>query len=119
MVERDLADVVRAMSGDELRDTRRDLAVSTSLMRSGSPMHGPATAYLSAVETELAERTGRKSSEHAITPRLGTMRHAATGKRTDGMHPIQDYPMAAICLECGQDIRLDKYFFAEWYHAAS
>jgi hypothetical protein len=59
MVERDLAEAVRAMSRDELRDTRRDLTVSTGLMRPGSPMYGPALTFLSAVDNELARRNDR------------------------------------------------------------
>lgn len=59
MVERDLTEVVRAMSGGELRNTRRDLAVSTGMMRPGSPMYRPAVTYLTAIETELARRSDR------------------------------------------------------------
>jgi len=56
MVERDLAEVVRAMSGDQLRDTRRDLAVSLALAWPGSPVRASITAEISAIDAELAGR---------------------------------------------------------------
>jgi len=58
MRDLDLAAQIANMPDDELRATRRDLATGIGLMRPGSPMHGPATAYLSALDTELAQRQG-------------------------------------------------------------
>jgi hypothetical protein len=56
MDERDLTQQVTTMPDEDLRDTRRDLEVGIALLRPGSPMHGPAAAYLTAVESELARR---------------------------------------------------------------
>jgi hypothetical protein len=61
MREQDVIEQVKKMPDDELRDTRRDLEVGIGLMRPGSPMYGPATAFLTAVNTELARRTGQQA----------------------------------------------------------
>jgi hypothetical protein len=51
---------------------------------------------------------------HAITPRYGTMRDR-NGNPCLGLHPLE-FPITAVCLECGQPIRLDRYYLAEWEH---
>jgi hypothetical protein len=58
MREHDVTEQVKNMPDDELRDTRRDLAAGIGLMRPGSPMYRPATTYLNAIDTELAQRRG-------------------------------------------------------------
>jgi hypothetical protein len=58
MREQHLARLVEDMPDDELRDTRRDLAVGLSLLRPGSAMYGPAHAYLGLIDAELAQRHG-------------------------------------------------------------
>jgi hypothetical protein len=59
--EQDLIDQVRAMPDEELRNTRRDLEVGIGLMRPQSPMNAPASAYLAAVNAELARRAGQQA----------------------------------------------------------
>jgi hypothetical protein len=59
--EQDVIDQVRAMPDEELWDTRRDLEVGIGLMRPQSPMHAPASAYLAAVNAELARRAGQQA----------------------------------------------------------
>jgi hypothetical protein len=59
--EQDVIDQVRAMPDEELRDTRRDLQVGIGLMRPQSPMRAPASAYLAAVNAELARRAGQQA----------------------------------------------------------
>jgi hypothetical protein len=59
--DQEIIDRVRAMPDEELRDTRRDLVVGISLMRPQSPMYAPATAYLAAVNAELARRAGQQA----------------------------------------------------------
>jgi hypothetical protein len=54
MVERDLAEHVRTMSDDELEATRRDLATGLGFMPPSNGMYGPATAFLNAVNAEIA-----------------------------------------------------------------
>ena len=49
------------MPDEELRDTRRDLQVGIGLMRRESPMYAPASAYLEAVNAELARRAGQQA----------------------------------------------------------
>lgn len=60
MDEPNLSKQVEQMPDEELRDTRRDLEVGIGLLRPGSPMYGPATAYLTAVTAELARRAGQQ-----------------------------------------------------------
>jgi hypothetical protein len=71
MRDQDLAAQIKNMPDDELRATRRDLATGIGLMRLESPMHGPATAYLSALDTELAQRQGA-SARTTTAPRRCT-----------------------------------------------
>ena len=56
MVERDLAEHVRCMSDDELEAARRDLATGLGFMPPGNGMYGPATAFLNAINAEIAQR---------------------------------------------------------------
>ena len=56
MHEQNLARLVKDMPDGELRAARHDAAVGVSLLRPGSPMHGPAHAYLGLLDTELAQR---------------------------------------------------------------
>lgn len=53
------------------------------------------------------------SSGHAITPRLHTI-HTMTGVPVSGLNPL-DYPLVAICLECGKRIRLANVL-GDWRH---
>jgi hypothetical protein len=53
-------------------------------------------------------------SDHDITPRLGTA-YTLTGLRASLLEP-GDYPVEAVCLECGRPIRCEQYFHGEWYH---
>lgn len=52
---------VRSLTTPELDRARRELAASLALARPGSPVRVPAEAYLSAIDTELAERNAQKS----------------------------------------------------------
>ena len=56
MREDHLASQLRAAPDDELRATRRDLQTGIAMMRQGSPMHAPATAYLAAITAGLDRR---------------------------------------------------------------
>jgi hypothetical protein len=58
MREQTLARLITDMPDDDLRAARHDAAVGLSLLRPGSPMHGPAHAYLGLLDTELAQRHG-------------------------------------------------------------
>jgi hypothetical protein len=58
MREHTLARMASDMPDAELRAARRDAATGLSLLRQGSPMHGPAQAYLGLLDTELAQRHG-------------------------------------------------------------
>ena len=60
MREADLAELLKAMPDEELRDTRRDLQAGLGLMRPQSLMDAPARAYLNAISAELARRPARQ-----------------------------------------------------------
>lgn len=51
---------------------------------------------------------------HAITPQKDTA-YTVTGLKADLLDP-RDYPVEAVCLECGRPVRRNKYMFAEWFH---
>jgi hypothetical protein len=53
---------------------------------------------------------------HAITPLRGSARQL-DGTPADLNRPVH-YPVEAICLECGQPIRCERYFLAPWAHIA-
>jgi predicted component of type VI protein secretion system len=57
----DLAGQLKAMPDEQLRDTRRDLQAGLGLMRRESPMYAPASAYLAAINAELARRAGQQA----------------------------------------------------------
>lgn len=50
---------VSGMTSPELQRARRDLEVSLALAFPGSPVRVPILEHLSAIDTELAERTGK------------------------------------------------------------
>ncbi len=53
---------------------------------------------------------------HQITPRQGTARRL-DGSPADLLDP-RDYPVVAECLECGQPVRVERYYLSEWVHTA-
>ena len=59
--------------------------------------------------------TGPESiTGHVIVPKPGTVR-TPTGKPASLLRPM-DYPVVAECMECGQPVRCERYFLADWYH---
>jgi hypothetical protein len=54
------------------------------------------------------------TGDHPITPMYLTMRDK-NGEPTSGLHP-SDFPVTAVCLECGLPVRCEHYYFAEWHH---
>ena len=54
------------------------------------------------------------ASDHDITPVRGSAR-GLDGSPADLLKP-SDYPIEAICLECGQPIRAERYYLSEWVH---
>ena len=53
---------VTGLTAGELERARRDLQVSLALSMPGSPVSVPILARLSAIDAELADRTGREPS---------------------------------------------------------
>ena len=53
-------------------------------------------------------------SGHHITPVIGSARQL-DGTPADLTRPL-DYPVEAVCLECGQPIRCERWFLCEWVH---
>ena len=52
--------------------------------------------------------------DHAITPVRGSAR-TGDGTPADLLNPL-DFPCEAVCLECGQPIRCERYYLCEWVH---
>jgi hypothetical protein len=52
---------VSGLTASELERTRRELAANLALVRPGSPARVPILAHISAIDTELARRTGQQS----------------------------------------------------------
>jgi hypothetical protein len=68
--------------------------------------------------TIVSERlkTDVTGSDHDITPARGTMRQVKSGEPGTCLNPFH-YPLEAVCLECGRDIRIDRYSILDnWYH---
>ena len=53
------------------------------------------------------------SSTHEITPRYRSI-HKTTGEPVTGLDP-RDYPLNAVCVECGNRITCRNYI-ADWIH---
>jgi len=51
---------------------------------------------------------------HDITPVKGSARQP-DGTPADLTRPM-DYPAEALCLECGQPVRCERWFRAGWRH---
>ena len=51
---------------------------------------------------------------HEIIPLKGSSRQL-DGSPADLTKPL-DYPVEALCLECGQPVRCERWFLCEWRH---
>jgi hypothetical protein len=65
-------------------------------------------------EAQMVTLTLTETGGHAITPQYLSMRDK-NGEPTSGLSPF-DFPVTAVCLECGLPVRCESYFFAEWRH---
>jgi hypothetical protein len=54
------------------------------------------------------------AGNHAITPVRGSARRV-DGTPADLMNP-RDYPVEALCLECGGPIRTEQFYSPGWDH---
>jgi hypothetical protein len=52
---------------------------------------------------------------HDITPKPGSVRSARSGEPADLKNPLH-YPIEAVCIVCGQPVRNERYYLAEWRH---
>jgi hypothetical protein len=59
---------VTALTGRELEQARRDLAASLALARPGSPARVPILAQMTAIDAELASRSGARADELPGSP---------------------------------------------------
>ena len=59
---------VTALTGRELEQARRDLAASLALARPGSPVRAPILAQMTAIDAELAARSGARPGESPSSP---------------------------------------------------
>lgn len=53
---------------------------------------------------------------HDITPVKGSARQL-DGTQADLTRPMS-YPAEAVCTECGQPVRCDRWFLGSWWHIA-
>ncbi len=58
--------------------------------------------------------TAGQAASHPITPVMGSARRL-DGTTADLMDP-RDYPVEAVCLECGHPVRSEWMFLAGWSH---
>jgi len=54
------------------------------------------------------------SDAHEILPVPGSARQL-DGSPADLTRPL-DYPVEAVCSECGQPVRCERWFLGDWYH---
>ncbi len=52
--------------------------------------------------------------DHDITPVAGSARQL-DGTPANLTRPL-DFPVEAVCRECGRPIRVERYYLAEWRH---
>ena len=55
-----------------------------------------------------------RTCNHAITPLAGSARRL-DGTPADLTRPL-DYPVEAICAECGQPVRCERWLRGDWHH---
>ena len=55
------------------------------------------------------------SASHDITPVASSARRVRDGGLADLRDP-RDYPAEAVCLVCGQPIRIEWIYLSEWRH---
>jgi hypothetical protein len=53
-------------------------------------------------------------SSHDITPVKGSARRL-DGTPADRCKPL-DYPVEAVCSECGQPVRCERWLRGDWHH---
>jgi hypothetical protein len=53
--------------------------------------------------------------DHEIVPQIGTARRVRDGQPASITRP-SDYPVLAVCMTCGREIRCDRWLMAEWRH---
>jgi hypothetical protein len=55
------------------------------------------------------------TEQHDITPKPGTVVRESDGQ-PGSLLAVFDYPLRAVCIVCGQQVRIERKFFAEWEH---
>ena len=59
---------VSRLTANELERAKRELAANLALVRPDSPARVPILAHMSAIDTELAQRTARRPDERPGSP---------------------------------------------------
>jgi hypothetical protein len=54
---------------------------------------------------------------HEPVPEPGTFRRVSDGEPASLLTPY-DYPVTAVCSVCGQQIRVERIYLADWHHIA-
>jgi hypothetical protein len=55
------------------------------------------------------------TDDHEIIPGPGSARRVRDGQPADLKNPLH-YPVVAVCLNCGQLIRTERWLLSEWRH---
>jgi hypothetical protein len=57
------------------------------------------------------------ADDHDPRPEPGTFRRVCDGEPASLLSPY-DYPVTAVCSVCGQPIRVERIYLADWHHIA-
>ena len=57
------------------------------------------------------------ANDHEIIPEPGTARRVRDGEPASLLSPY-DYPVEGVCKVCGQPVRVERIYLADWHHIA-
>jgi hypothetical protein len=85
---------VKHLTTAELERTKRELCANLGLITPYSPAHAPIRAHMTAIDAELAERTGNQKINGSAAVSTGT-------------EPVSCDPLTALSNEYGDHRRID------------
>jgi hypothetical protein len=86
---------VKHLTTAELERTKRELCANLGLITPYSPAHAPIRAHMTAIDAELAERTGNQKINGSAAVSTGT-------------EPVSCDPLTALSNEYGEDWKVWK-----------
>jgi hypothetical protein len=57
------------------------------------------------------------ADDHDPLPEPGTFRRVCDGEPASLLSPY-DYPVEGVCKVCGQPVRVERIYLADWHHIA-